>query len=135
MFAEIVGIHRCERVDAVALLARVLNGCNVICGDSTAEMTRAKELLLKQSYAKELRIYSRWAFVEGGWVQRTLSMDAQGKPIAEKHETVLLAFSPSITVGVSWERTTSRPRLECSTLCVSKSSTFCKCSGDSESLW
>jgi hypothetical protein len=35
--------------------------------------------------------------------QRTLSMDAQGKPIAEKHETVLLAFTTAISVGVSWE--------------------------------
>ena len=103
VFEEIMDIHRCEREDAVALLAGVLNGCNVICGDSTPEMTRAKKLLLKQSYAKEHWIYSRWAFVDGGWIQRTLPMDAQGKTVAKKHVTVLLAFSPSVTVGSSWE--------------------------------
>ena len=93
---EVASIHRIETCAATALLERVLNGCNHICGDGGRVMRAAKKLLLERSLATEHNIWKKWRFNGEEWVEHTLHR-------AQRSDVVVLSFSPSITVGVSFE--------------------------------
>jgi len=94
---ELVTIHRFSCENAVDFILTVLNGRNYISGDETPEMRKNKDLLLQQSLATEHYIHEEWLYIEGkGFLTSKLNI-----PTLEK--TVVLAFSPSITVGVSFQ--------------------------------
>ena len=74
VITEVAGIHRCTCEEAIALLGRALNGCHYICGDTTPQMKKAKEVLLERSLAKEHDRKEEWQFDGRDWVKRTLTV-------------------------------------------------------------
>lgn len=88
--------------EASVRLLRVLNGVNHICGDETPHMRKSKELLLKESYAVGHWRRDVWSYDDDDDDDRFTLRETRMQDL-QLYPTMILSYSPSITIGVSFQ--------------------------------